>query len=204
MIGDKSWWLDYLRRNPNFIIHEDRAEYNEYIEVTNRKLQPLGGGLFHGPEKILRDTLVQINLFPKHYFEERVKLGKDTKQIDVLGQAHDSDWVIECKVEQSDTAALDIRAIGQAIGQVIILYYLYKVKYKQLLSRPVMPTIACWLLGSGSSVIKDICKIFGITLIELLPSTPPYLEESIIGPTARIYFLNEKSPILFSEDWSGR
>ena len=38
-----------------------------------------------------------------------MKLDKDTKQIDILGKTEDSDRVIECKVDASDTAALDIR-----------------------------------------------------------------------------------------------
>lgn len=200
LIGDGTWWLQYLSKNPDYDLRQDKE--NGSIEVTSR--QPYGFlSELKSPEKMLKDDLSKFGLFPDSSFEVKVKLGRDEKHIDVLSVTDDSIWVIECKIVESSLAKIDIRQIGQAIGQVSILSYLYKTKYKENLSKNIMPAICTRTLGSGSYVIIGICGMIGVTVIEMhhvslvsgdMPLTKGY-------PSIRINYLSQNSTRPFCEDW---
>lgn len=200
VVGDKAWWVSWLSRNPKLIVTDNQLEYEAYLQVTNKELyNPLTAS--QKPEAMLTDRFLRTNIFSTINQQEKVRLGKDAKRIDVLAGADDSTWVIECKEPQSKTATLDVGQVGQAIGQVVIYTYLYKLSYKERRSRKIMPVICTWLLGSGAIIIKRICQMFGVTLIEVLVQTPYGVGDNVVGTTARIHYLNEASPRPFCEDW---
>lgn len=198
--GGKSWWIDHLQAL-EFQVNENKI--GAYLEIVGKK--PPSAPRW-SPEKDLKNELVDSGLLALGVWrEERVKLGQDTKKIDLLNTIQDVTWVIECKIpNKTDRVRLDVRQVGQAIGQVLILTYLAKTHFRENLSDKFMPAICTWTLGTGSTAVKDICRMVGVTIIEILEVAPQVGDiptEWRNGRTIRIYYLDDMSPRPFCEDW---
>jgi hypothetical protein len=192
-VGGRDWWLERLEALPFFKVNEDRQGH--FFRVTNEDPKPIPNRLF-SREGRLKDGLYRMNLFTDAEWETKVRLGSARKQIDWVARMGGCLWIVEFKIVKSDDLKIDIRQVGQALGQVYALTYVYKRKYQRHLYSSIMPAICVWNLGSGRDQVLDMCQMIGITVVEL-----SNLQHDTSAATANIYYLSEASPRPFIDDW---
>jgi hypothetical protein len=192
-VGGREWWLERLEALSSFKVTED--EEGRFFHVTNESPRPIPNRLF-SREGRLKDELYRLNLFTDAEWETKVRLGTARKQIDWVAKMGGCLWIIEFKIVSIDGLKIDIRQIGQAIGQVYALTYVYKKRYQRHLYSSIMPAICVWNLGVERDEVLEMCQMIGITLVEV-----PNLLRETSAPSANIHYLSEASPRSFIEDW---